>query len=67
MIDSKIFFIFANKFSAERFFKLSTVIALNLSVSIETEKFKAITVDDLKNLSAENLYEKIKNILESIN
>ena len=36
-------------------------------VSIETDKFKAITVDDLKNLSAENLYEKIKNILESIN
>ena len=36
-------------------------------VSIETDKFKAITVDDLKNLSAENLYAKIKNILESIN
>lgn len=36
-------------------------------VSIETEKFKAIVVDDLNNLSAEKVYEKIKEKLNSIN
>lgn len=35
-------------------------------VSIETDKFKAITADDLKKLSAENIYEKIKKDLQSI-
>ena len=36
-------------------------------VSIETEKFKAITVDNLSSLSAEQLYSEIKTRLESIN
>jgi len=36
-------------------------------VSIETEKFKAITVNDLQKLSAEEVYIKIKKDLESIN
>ena len=36
-------------------------------VSIETEKFKAITVDDLKDLSVEKVYSEIKNKLELIN
>ena len=36
-------------------------------VSIETKNFKAITVDDLKNLSAEAVYEKIKSELDLIN
>ena len=36
-------------------------------VSIETDKFKALSVDDLKNLTAQNVYEKIKNKLELIN
>jgi len=36
-------------------------------VSIETENFKAITVDDLNNLSAEKVYSEIKNKLELIN
>ena len=35
-------------------------------VSIETEKFKAITADDLKSLSAESVYLKIKKQLELI-
>ena len=35
-------------------------------VSIETDKFKAITVDDLNSLSAENVYSKIKDKLELI-
>tara|TARA_B100000029_G_C17515099_1_gene937788 strand:- start:125 stop:1063 length:939 start_codon:yes stop_codon:yes gene_type:complete len=35
-------------------------------VSIETDKFKAITADDLKKLSAENIYEKIKKDLQLI-
>jgi len=36
-------------------------------VSIETDKFKAITVDDLKTLSPEKVYLTIKDKLESIN
>ena len=32
-------------------------------VSIETDKFKAITTEDLKSLSAENVYNKIKEHL----
>ena len=36
-------------------------------VSIETEKFKAITVDNLEELSAEAVYSKIEKDLESIN
>ena len=32
-------------------------------VSIETDKFKAITTDDLKSLSAENVYTKIREYL----
>ena len=36
-------------------------------VSIETDKFKAFTVDDLSFLSAEKVYEQIKNKLELIN
>ena len=36
-------------------------------VSIETEKFKAITVDDLNNLDAEKVYIEIKDKLELIN
>ena len=35
-------------------------------VSIETEKFKAITVDHLNNLEAEKVYLEIKNYLELI-
>jgi len=35
-------------------------------VSIETDKFKAITVDDLNSLSAEKVYSKIKDKLELI-
>jgi len=35
-------------------------------VSIETDKFQAITADDLKKLSAENIYEKIKKDLQLI-
>ena len=35
-------------------------------VSIETEKFKAITVDNLNNLTAEKVYLKIQNKLELI-
>ena len=35
-------------------------------VSIETDKFKAITVDDLKSLSAEKVYSIIKDKLELI-
>ena len=35
-------------------------------VSIETDKFKAITVDDLNTLSAEKVYLEIKDRLESI-
>ncbi len=36
-------------------------------VSIETEKFKAIVVDDLNKLSAENVYSEIKEELKLIN
>ena len=36
-------------------------------VSIETEKFKAITVDNLSYLNAEKVYLEIKNKLELIN
>ncbi len=36
-------------------------------VSIETDKFKAISVDDLNGLTAEKVYLEIKNNLESIN
>ena len=36
-------------------------------VSIETEKFRAISVDDLKNLSTEKVYLEIKKKLESVN
>ena len=36
-------------------------------VSIETEKFKALTVENLNDLSAESVYLKIKNNLELIN
>ena len=36
-------------------------------VSIETDNFKAITVDDLKNLKAEDVYLKIRDKLLSIN
>ena len=36
-------------------------------VSIETDKFKAVTVDSLKFLSAEKVYSEIKNKLELIN
>ena len=36
-------------------------------VSIETEKFKAITVDDLNDLAAEKVYLEIKDKLELIN
>ena len=36
-------------------------------VSIETEKFKAITVDNLNDLTAEKVYLKIKDKLELIN
>ena len=35
-------------------------------VSIETDKFKAITTDDLNSLSAEKIYSEIKNKLELI-
>ena len=35
-------------------------------VSIETDKFKAITVNDLNLLSAEKVYEEIKDKLQSI-
>ena len=36
-------------------------------VSIETDKFRAIVVDDLKNLTAEKVYTEIKGRLELIN
>ena len=36
-------------------------------VSIETDKFKAITVDNLNNLTAEKVYLEIKEKLELIN
>ena len=36
-------------------------------VSIETDKFKAITVDDLEKLNAEKVYSEIKDKIESIN
>ncbi len=36
-------------------------------VSIETDKFKAITVDNLKHLTAEKVYSQIKRELELIN
>ena len=36
-------------------------------VSIETDKFKAITVDNLKHLTAEKVYSEIKSELELIN
>ena len=36
-------------------------------VSIETDKFKAITIDDLNKLTAEKVYSEIKDKLESIN
>ena len=36
-------------------------------VSIETDKFKAITVDNLNNLSAEKVFTAIKDNLESVN
>ena len=36
-------------------------------VSIETDKFKAITTNDLKNLSAEKVYSEIKSKLDLIN
>ena len=36
-------------------------------VSIETDKFKAITINDLKNLSAEKVYSEIKSKLDLIN
>ena len=36
-------------------------------VSIETDKFKAITVENLNNLSIENVYSKLKSKLELIN
>ena len=36
-------------------------------VSIETDIFKALTTNDLKNLSAEEVYSKIKNDLKLIN
>ena len=36
-------------------------------VSIETEKFKAVTSDNLDNLSAENVYKLIKDNLDLIN
>ena len=36
-------------------------------VSIETEKFRAIKVDDLKSLTAEDVYLKIKNEINLIN
>ena len=36
-------------------------------VSIETEKFKAITIDDLNDLTAEKVYLEIKDKLELIN
>ncbi len=35
-------------------------------VSIETDKFKAITVSDLKNLSADEVYDQVKDKLDSI-
>ena len=35
-------------------------------VSIETDKFKAMTVDDLNFLSAERVYSEIKDKLELI-
>jgi len=36
-------------------------------VSIETDKFKALTVNKLKDLSAEDVYSEIKSQLELIN
>ena len=36
-------------------------------VSIETDKFKAITTDDLKDLSVERVYSEVKNNLNLIN
>ena len=36
-------------------------------VSIETNKFKAITVDNLEKLTADEVYLKIKNKIELIN
>ena len=36
-------------------------------VSIETEKFKAISINNLANLSAEKVYEEIKDELKLIN
>ena len=36
-------------------------------VSIETDKFKAITVDNLKNLSAEKVYQMIKEEIKLVN
>ena len=35
-------------------------------VSIETNKFKALTVNELKDLSADSVYSEIKNKLELI-
>ena len=35
-------------------------------VSIETDKFKALTVDNLEDLSAETVYSEIKSSLELI-
>jgi ADP-heptose:LPS heptosyltransferase len=36
-------------------------------VSIETDKFRAISVGDLKDLNADQVYSEIKGNLESIN
>ena len=36
-------------------------------VSIETDNFKALTVDNLENLSVEKVYSEVANTLESIN
>ena len=36
-------------------------------VSIETDKFRAISVDDLNSLSAEKVYSEIQDKLELIN
>ena len=36
-------------------------------VSIETDKFKAISVEDLNSLTAEKVYSQIKDKLELIN
>ena len=46
---------------------LHLVVAQAKKVSIETNRFKAISSENLNNLKAQEVYNKIKNELELIN